>query len=151
MIRISTKLDRATVVSALGELAPSTYNPRIFRSTFEGKIDSQIVEIGYRFGWHVPPFRLVSFAGRIASSGENTEIKGTVGSGWMVYVYGAAFLLIFLFSLYEYVSAGDASNVFWSLLPITAVLFLGFALVRSTQNYVVDEIARAIRGKVSRD
>ena len=77
MTRIVTQLDKDAVVAALRELAPKTHNPRLFQSTFEGQIDPQHMTVGYRFGWFVPPIRLVTFSGRVRESGNGTAIEGS--------------------------------------------------------------------------
>ncbi len=149
MTKIVTKLDTTAVVAALRELAPSAHNSKLFKSTFEGAIDQQRVLVGYRFGWFVPPIRLVTFTGRVRKSGDNTEIHGEVSSGWIFYLLAAWLLVAAPLSIYQAVSANDYSAVAWAIAAAVFLLILGRAFVRSTQEYVVNEIGRAVRGKVA--
>jgi hypothetical protein len=150
-MKIVTQLDRDAVVAALRELAPKIHNPRLFQSTFEGQIDSQRVLVGYRFGWFAPPIRLVTFAGRMRDSGDNTEIEGEVSSNWIVYLFAVWLFIAAPLSVYRYAADGEYSTVMWTLLTAAVLFFLGRAFVHSTQEYVVNEIARAVRGKASSD
>ncbi len=151
MTRIVTQLGKESVLAALRELAPATHNSRLFKSTFEGQIDPHRITVGYRFGWFAPPIRLVTFSGHIRESGDGTEIEGSVSSGWIVYLFAAWLFVAAPIRLYHYASVGEYSAVLWTLVTAAVLLFLGRAFVRSTQRYVVDEIGRAVRGKVSQD
>ena len=138
-------------MTALRELAPSVHESKLFRSTFEGEIGPQHISVGYRFGWFAPPVRLATFSGQLREVGDNTEIAGNISSGWIVYLFAAWFLVAPPLAIYQDISAGDYSGVGWTVAIVVLLLFLGRAFVRSTQEHVVDEIARAIRGKVSDD
>jgi hypothetical protein len=146
---IVTQLDKNSVVTALRELAPKTHNPRPFRTAFEGQIDPHRVTIGYRFGWFAPPIRLVTFSGQMREIGDGTKIEGAVRSGWIFYLLAVWLLIAAPLSLYQYASGGEYTAAFWSLVIAVLLLFLGRAFVRSTQDYVVNEIGRAVQGKVS--
>ena len=149
MTKIVTQLDKTAVVAALRELAPSAHNSKLFRSTFEGQIDQQRILIGYRFGWFVPPIRLVTFEGHARGNGDSTEIHGETSSGWIFYLLAVWLLVVAPLSIYQAVSEGDYSAVGWAVLTAVFLLILGRVFVRSTQEYVVREIGRAVRGKVS--
>jgi hypothetical protein len=151
LTRIVTQLGKDAVLAALRELAPATHNSRLFQSTFEGRIDPQRLLIAYRFGWFVPPVRLTTFTGRIREAGDGTEIEGIISSNWIVYLLAGWLLVAAPISLYRYASVGEYSTVLWTLVTVAVLLFLGRAFIRSTQRYVVDEIGRAVRGKVSQN
>ena len=138
-------------MTSLRELAPTSHNSRLFQSTFEGQIDPRQLSIAYRFGWFVPPIRLATFTGRIQESGDGTEIVGAVASNWIVYLLAGWLIVAAPLSLYRYGSVGEFSTVLWTFLTAIVLLFLGQAFVRSTNRYVVDEMCRAIRGKVVQD
>lgn len=138
-------------MTALRELAPSVHESKLFRSTFEGQIDPQRIWVGYRFGWFAPPVRLATFSGRVRRVGDNTEIEGEISSGWIVYLFATWFLVAPPLVIYQAISAGDHSAVGWTVVTVALLLFLGRGFVNSTQEYVVNEIARAVRGKVSDD
>ena len=145
---IVTPLDRPAVVTALRELAPKTHNVRIFRSTFEGDIWPDRISIGYRCGWFVPPIRLVTFSGVLRQTDGGTTIDGPIRAAWVFYVLGVWLATAFPFAIYHYVTSGDAGGAISSLVAVVLLFFLGRAFLRSTQDYVVREIARAVRGRI---
>ncbi len=153
MIRIVTQLDKDAVLAALRELAPKEHDASIFslESTFEGRIDPQRLIIGYRSGWSVPPFRLATFSGRVRETDAGTKIHGNISSGWIVYFYAAWLVAITVMAFVSYVTDGDYFSDIWVLAIPVGLFFFGRAFVRTTQRYVVAEIGRAVRGKVTQD
>ena len=151
MTTIVTQLDKEAVASGLRELAPKAYNPRIFRSTFEGEVSNRHLTIGYRFGWFAPPIRLVTFSGHIRQSDESTQIVGAISASWIFYLLAIWLVVVVPFSIYRYASVGDYSGAIWSLVTGVLLYFLGRAFLRSTQDFVVKEIGRAVRGNIEAD
>lgn len=149
MTKIVTQLDKTAVVAALHELAPSAHNSKLFRSTFEGQIDPQRILIGYRLGWFVPPIRLVTFEGHARENGDNTVIHGETSSGWVFYLVAVWLLVAAPLSIYRAVSESDYFAVGWAVLTAVFLFIFGRVFVRSTQEYVISEIGRAVRGKVA--
>ena len=121
MTKIVTQLDKEAVLAALRELAPAEHNPRLFRSTFEGKIDPQRLVVGYRFGSFILP------------------------SGWTIYILVGWLVVVAPVSFYRYAADGNYYSIIWTLFIPIGLFLLGRAFVRSTQEYVVDEIGRAVR------
>jgi hypothetical protein len=157
LTRIVTELDKNAVVAALRELAPKAYNTHFYPTTFEGEVSHSRVEIGYRFNWFVPPIRLMTFSGQIGENSENSEnsentvIVGAVRYGWIFYLMAFWWLIVFPLHLVVGVLAREFNAVLW-VLAIGFVLFLfGRAFARTTREYLVREIARAIRGQVTSD
>lgn len=151
LTRIVTQLDKNAVVAALRELAPKAYNTHFYRTTFEGEVSGSRVEVGYRFNWFVPPIRLVTFSGHVGESGENTVIVGTVRYGWIFYLMAFWWLVVFPLHLVIGALAREFNAVLW-VLTVGFVLFLfGRAFAKTTREYFVSEIARAIRGQVTSD
>ena len=151
LTRIVTQLDKNAVVEALRELAPKAYNTHFYRTTFEGEVSDSRVEIGYRFNWFVPPIRLMTFAGHVGENGENTVIVGTVRYGWLFYLMAFWFLVVFPLHLVIGALAREFNAVLWVLALGFVLFLLGRAFARTTRDYFVSEIARAIRGQVTSD
>ena len=151
MIRIVTQLDKDAVLATLRELAPKEYDPRYYRSTFEGKIDPQRLVIGYRNGWFVPPLRVAIFSGRVRETDAGTRIHGNISSGWIIYVLAFWLAVVTPLSFGRYAADGDYISITWVLVIAAVLFFSGRAFVRTTQSYVVAEIVRAVRGKVTQD
>jgi hypothetical protein len=151
LTRIVTQLDKNAVVGALRELAPKAYNTHFYRTTFEGEVSDSRVEVGYRFNWSVPSIRLVTFSGHVGENGENTVIVGTVRYGWVFYLMAFWWLAVFPLAIVSGALARELIAVLW-VLAIGFVLFLfGRAFARTTREYFVSEIARAVRGQVTSD
>lgn len=151
MTRIVTQLDKNAVVAALRELAPEAYNPHFYRSTFEGEVGTSRVTIGYRWGWFVPPIRLVTFSGQLGEVGDGTLITGSASYGWIVYLFAIWWLTVAPLSIVARALTGEFATTFWALVVAVAVFFFGRAFARATRDYVVREIARAVRGRISSD
>jgi hypothetical protein len=153
LIRIVTQLDKDAALAALRELAPKEHDARFFsfKSTFEGQIDPQRLVIGYRWGSFNPPVRLATFSGRIRETDAGTKMHGNISSGWIIYIYAAWLIVVPPLALIQAALAQDFSGVLWVLVIAISLFFLGRAFVRSTQDYVVNEIRRAVRGKVEKD
>lgn len=151
MIRIVTQLDKDAVLAALRELAPKEHDARIFslKSTFEGHIDPQRLVVGYRFNAAFPSFRLVTFYGRVHEADAGTKIHGNISYGWIVYAMAAWFVAIPPLVVVGSIADGNFLSVPWALAICVGFFFLGRAFVRTTQAYVVAEIGRAVRGKVT--
>ena len=153
MIRIVTQLDKDAVLAALSELAPKEHDPRIFslKSTFEGQIDPQRLVVGYRFNAAFPSVRLVTFLGRIQETDAGTKIHGNISYGWIIYAMAAWFVAIPPLVIVGSIADGNFFSNPWGLAICVVFFFLGRAFVRTTQGYVVAEISRAVRGKVTQD
>ena len=151
MTRIVTDLDKDAVISALREFVPTSHDARLFRSTFEGEVDPQRLLVAYRFGWFAPPIRLATFRGRVLDASHGTTIEGEVTSNWIIHVFTWWIIAVVPLSLIGYVYYRDYSNLFWGLVTAAAVFFGGRAFIRVTHQYIVDELCRATRGKVSNE
>lgn len=106
--------------------------------------------IGYRWGWFAPPIRLVTFSGQLGETNDGTVIAGAISSGWVIYIYAAWLFVVAPLALIHSVLARDFSGALWVLAIAVFLYLLGRAFVRSTQDYVVNEIRRAVRGKVEK-
>jgi hypothetical protein len=152
LIRIVTQFDKDAVLAALRELAPD--EPGAPESTFEGQIDLQRLVIGYRFNAPfnapIPSIRLVTFSGRVTETDAGTRIHGNISSGWVIYALVAWLVAVTaLGALPRYVADGNYFTDLWVLAIPVGLFLLGRAFVRSTQDHVVAEIGRAVRGKVT--
>lgn len=154
MIRIITQLDEGAVLAALRELAPKEHDARVFstRSTFEATIDPPRLVIGYRLNVFFPPFRIVTFSGRIQETDAGTRIHGAVSSGWVIYVLVFWLVIATAFgAVPRYLAGGEYLSGLWVLAWPVVLFFVGRAIVRATQDFVVAEIGRAVRGQVTQD
>lgn len=153
MIRIVTQLDEGAALAALRELAPKEHDARFFslESTFEGQIDPQRLVIGYRLNAVVPPIRIATFRGRVRQTDAGTRIHGEISSGWITYVLAAWLVAVTLLAIGGYVVGGNYFSDIWVLAIPVGLFFFGRAFIRTTQDYVVTEIGRAVRGKLTQD
>lgn len=153
MIRIVTQLDEDAVLAALRELAPKEYDARLFsvKSTFEGKIDPQRLVIGYRNNLFFPSLRVAIFSGRVRETDAGTRIHGNISSGWIVYLLAFWLAVVTPLTFWRYAADGDYISITWVLVIAAVLFFSGRAFVRTTQSFVVAEIGRAVRGKVTQD
>lgn len=149
LTKISTRLDKETVLARLRELVEDQHRVRIFASGIEGEVVGQNVVAGYRTGWFVPPMRIVSFKGRVAETNGITTIVGEVVSSWFVYLFAAFFVLTPLFVVIDGVRTGDYMDILWSIVSAGIALLIGRTYVRSAGQGVIDDICKATRGKVN--
>lgn len=155
MIRIVTQLSKDAVLTALRGLAPKDHDARIFslKSVFEGQIDPQRVVVGYRFNAAFPSFRLVIFSGQVHETDAGTKIHGNITNGWVIYAIAAWFVAVPPLVIVGSIADGnfDFLSALWGLAICVGLFLLGRVFVRATQGYVVAEIGRAVRGKVTQD
>ena len=153
MIRIVTQLDKDAVLAALRELAPKEYDAHFFssKSTFEGQIDPQRLVIGYRNNSYFPSFRVAIFSGRVRETDAGTRIHGNISYGWAIYAMAAWFVAIPPLIIVGSIADGNFLKDPWGLVICVGFFFLGFAYVRNRRSFVVAEIGRAVRGKVTQD
>jgi len=142
-------LDKDTVLARLRELVEDKHKVRIFVSGIEGEVVGHNVVAGYRTGWIVPPMRIVSFKGRVAEAGADTTIVGEVMSSWFVYLIAGFFVVTPLIMAIDSMRTGDYSEIFWSLITAGGALLVGRFYVRAAGQGVIDDICKAIRGKVN--
>ena len=151
MTKISTQLDKETVLARLSELVEDNHHVRIFRSGLEGDVSGHNVTVAYRTGWFVPPMQIAYFRGRVLSADTGTKVLGDVHFSWLVYLFAGFFILGPLIAIVGGIDSRDFSGVLPSFAGAAVAFLIGKLYVNAAGRGIVDDICKAIRGSVDRE
>ena len=151
LTRISTHLDKETVLARLSELVEDTHRVRMFRSGLEGEVSGHRFTVAYRTGWIVPPVQLAFFRGRVLSADTGTNVLGDVHFSWPVYLFAGLLGLGLLVALIASVASGDFSDILPSLVSAAVAFWIGKLFVSAAGKGIVDDMCKAVRGSVEQE
>ena len=151
LTRISTQLDKETVLARLRELVEDTHRVWIFRSGLEGEVSGHRISVAYRTGWFVPPVQIAYFQGRVLSAETGTNVLGDVHFSWPVYLFAGLLGLGLLVALIASVGSGHFSDILPSLALAAVAFWIGKLFVSAAGRGIVDDICKAVRGSVEQE